>query len=240
MVNSVHSGRYTWDMAESSAAIPKLRIDFVSDVVCPWCAIGLASLEQALERVHGEVDAELHFHPFELNPRMPPDGEDAEEYIRRKYGIGAEQLAENQARIRERGAELGFRFADGPRRIVNTCDAHRLLHWAAQEGRQHALKKALLHAYFSDGLDVSDHALLVKIAGDVGLDAEGADAVLQSNEFADDVRAGEDFFQRAGISGVPAVIVNRKHLISGGQPVEVFERALRDIAARQADAVPDP
>ena len=219
-------------MNERAASPPKLRIDFVSDVVCPWCAIGLASLEQALERIGGEIETELHFHPFELNPQMSADGEDADAHIRAKYGIDAAQLATNQARIRQRGEELGFRFADGPRRIVNTFDAHRLLHWAGTQGKQHDLKRALLRAYFSDSKDVSDHAVLGALAEGVGLDAERADAILQSNEYAEDVRAGEDFFQRAGISGVPAVIINQQHLISGGQPVDVFERALRELASR--------
>ena len=208
-----------------------LRIDFVSDVVCPWCAIGLASLEQALARVGGEVEAELHFHPFELNPGMGPEGEDIGEHLAAKYGLSPEQLAENQARLRERGAQVGVAFSDARRRIVNTFDAHRLLHWAGLEGRQHALKRALLHAYFGEGQDVSDREVLVRVAGDAGLDRDRAREVLASDAHADDVRAGEDFFQRAGIRGVPAVIIDRKHLISGGQPVEVFERALRELAA---------
>lgn len=216
-------------MAAAQPSITTLRIDFVSDVVCPWCAIGLASLEQALERVRGEVSAEVHFHPFELNPQLPPEGEDIPGHLQRKYGLSAEQLAENQARIRRRGAELGVVFADRPR-IYNTFDAHRLLHWAGLEGRQSELKHALLRAYFTDMQDVSNREVLVRIAADAGLDAARAGEILASDEYADEVRAGEDFFQRAGIRGVPAVIIERKHLISGGQPVEVFERALREIA----------
>lgn len=218
---------------QASGAAP-LRIDFVSDVVCPWCAIGLASLERALERVRGEVSAELHFHPFELNPQLGPEGEDAAAHLMAKYGLDEAQLAVNQARIRERGAELGFVFADGPRRIVNTFDAHRLLHWAGMEGRQHELKRALLRAYFSDGQDVSDHDVLVRIAGEAGQHTDRAREILASGAHAADVRAGEDFFRRAGISGVPAIIIDRKHLISGGQPVAVFERALREIAGATA------
>jgi predicted DsbA family dithiol-disulfide isomerase len=214
-----------------------LRIDFVSDVVCPWCAIGLASLEQALERVRDEVRAELRFHPFELNPQMGPGGEDAAEHLVAKYGMTHDQLAENQARIRQRGAEVGFVFAEGRRRVVNTFDAHRLLHWAGlqgdgPEGRQRELKRALLRAYFSDGQDVSDHTTLVRVAAAAGLDAARAHEILASDEYATEVRAEEDLFQRAGIRGVPAIIIERKHLISGGQPAAVFERALREIAAR--------
>ena len=209
-----------------------LRIDFVSDVVCPWCAIGLASLEQALQRLQGEVVADIHFQPFELNPQMPAEGESIAEHLQRKYGMSDMQLAENQERIRAHGAELGFVFDFNARsRIWNTFDAHRLLHWAGLEGKQLEFKQALLRAYFSEGRNVSDHAMLAAVAAGVGLDAERAQAILASGEYAAEVREAEQFFQRNGISGVPAVIFERKHLVSGGQPVEVFERALREIAA---------
>ena len=212
----------------------KLRIDFVSDVVCPWCAVGLASLEQALRQLQGEVEAEIHFHPFELDPNMPAGGMDVAENLKRKYGMSDAQLAENQARIRDRGAELGFSFDFNARsRTWNTFDAHRLLHWAAAEApeRQLPLKRALLVANFSEGRDISDRAVLTEVAAGVGLDPERAGAVLADGEFADAVRDAEKFFQGLGISSVPAVIVERKHLISGGQPPEVIERALREIAA---------
>ncbi len=215
----------------------KLRIDFVSDVVCPWCAVGLASLEQALRQLQGEVEAEIHFQPFELDPNMPADGMDVADNLKRKYGMSDAQLAENQARIRDRGAELGFSFDFNARsRTWNTFDAHRLLHWAAAEApdRQLPLKRALLVANFSEGRDISDHAVLADVAAGVGLDAERAGAVLAGGEFADAVRDAEKFFQGLGISSVPAVIVERKHLVSGGQPPEVFERALREIAAGAA------
>ena len=209
-----------------------LRIDFVSDVVCPWCAIGLASLEQALQRTQGEVAADIHFQPFELNPQLPAEGEGIGEHLQRKYGMDPAQLADNQERIRARGAALGFVFDFNARsRIWNTFDAHRLLHWAGIEGGQRALKHALLQAYFSEGRNVSDHATLVDIASDAGFDAERAQAILASDDYAAEVREAERFFTRNGINGVPAVIIERKHLVSGGQPVEVFERALREIAA---------
>jgi len=218
----------------TAAAPVSLRIDFVSDVVCPWCAIGLKSLEQALQRLQGEVEAEIHFQPFELDPNTPADGVDVADNLKRKYGMGDAQLAQNQERIRARGAELGFTFDFNARsRSWNTFDAHRLLHWAEGEGGQRELKHALLRANFSDGRNVSDRDTLVAIAAGAGLDAQRARAVLDSGEFADEVRATEQFFQQLGISGVPAVIIERKHLISGGQPPEVFERALREIAATQ-------
>ena len=219
-------------MADSDQAPKRLRIDFVSDVVCPWCAIGLVALEQALERTAGTVEAEIHFQPFELNPQMGPQGEDAVDHLQRKYGMPAEQLAANQEAIVRRGAALGFTFdMERRRRIHNTFDAHRLLHWAHGEGRQRELKHALLRAYFTEGRDVSDHDTLAAIAGDAGLSAERAREILAAGTCADDVRTVEGFFLQQGIHAVPAVIVERRHLISGGQPVEVFEQALRRIAA---------
>ncbi len=218
-------------MAGSGQAVP-IRIDFVSDVACPWCAIGLAALEQAITRVNGAIDVDLHVQPFELNPRMPPEGERADEHLAAKYGLAPDQLALNRERIRARGAEVGFEF--GPRtRIYNTFDAHRLLHWAATagDGRQLALKHALLRAYFTDGEDVSSHAVLVRLAGKVGLDRVRAHAILGSDEYADAVRAQERFFSGRGIHAVPATILDGRHLVSGGQPVGVFEQALRQVAA---------
>jgi len=214
----------------------QLRIDFVSDVVCPWCAVGLASLEQALRQLQGEVEAEIHVQPFELDPNTPADGVDVADNLKRKYGMSDAQLAENQERIRVRGAELGFSFDFNARsRTWNTFDAHRLLHWAAVEApqRQLPLKRALLVANFSEGRNIGDHPVLAAIAADVGLDAQRAQAILASGTYAAEVREAEQFFQRNGITGVPAVIIEQQHLISGGQPVEVFERALREIAARQ-------
>lgn len=219
-------------MPDPSEAPVRLRIDFVSDVVCPWCAIGLASLEQALERTRGEVEADIHFQPFELNPQLGAEGEDAGEHLQRKYGMPPEQVAANQEAIRRRGAELGFTFdMERRRRIYNTFDAHRLLHWAELEDRQRALKHALLRAYFTEGRNVADHDTLAAIAADAGLPAEPVREVLASGAYADEVRTVEQFFVQQGIQAVPAVILERRHLISGGQPVEVFEQALRQVAA---------
>jgi predicted DsbA family dithiol-disulfide isomerase len=215
----------------STVAVP-LRIDFVSDVVCPWCAVGLASLEQAMERLSGEVDVELHFRPFELNPQLGAEGEDIAEHLQKKYGMSTADLTANQEAIRQRGAALGFTFdMEKRRRTYNTFDAHRLLHWAALEGKQSALKHALLRAYFTEGNDVSDHATLVQVAESVGLSADRARAILGTDEYAEEVRAEERFFIENGIQAVPAIIIEQRHLISGGQPVEVFENALRQIAA---------
>lgn len=213
-----------------------LKIDFVSDVSCPWCAIGLSALEIALQRLAGEVTAELHFQPFELNPAMPRGGQDITEHLTQKYGSTPAQQAEILEAIRSRGAEVGFIFRKaGRERIYNTFDAHRLLYWAGlpdthPAGRQSALKKALLQAYFTFGESPEAHDLLLRLVGEVGLDVVRAREILGSEEYAEEVRESESFYREAGIQSVPAVIVNDKHLISGGQPAAVFEQALRQIA----------
>jgi predicted DsbA family dithiol-disulfide isomerase len=213
-----------------------MKIDFVSDIACPWCAVGLNALEMALQRLGADMPVELHFQPFELNPQMGPDGQDAVEHLSAKYGISAEQIARNQAAIRERGAAVGFAF--GARgRVWNTFDAHRLLHWAGVEGAdgaQRALKHALLQAYHGHGRNPSDAEVLVAAAASAGLDPGRARAVLDSDEFTQEVRQAEAFWQQAGIRSVPAVVVNDRHLIQGGQPPEVFEQALRQIEAEAA------
>lgn len=224
-------------MGDSGQSAVPIRIDFVSDVVCPWCAIGLASLEEALERLDGEIAADIHFQPFELNPRMGPEGEDIVEHLSRKYGMAPAQVAANQEAIRERGAALGFAFDMGKRqRTWNTFDAHRLLHWAALEGRQRELKHALLRAYFTEGRNVGDRATLVEIAAGAGLPADGAREILAGDAYADEVRRDEQYFLQAGIQAVPAIILDRRHLVSGGQPPEVFEQALRQVAAAKRGA----
>jgi predicted DsbA family dithiol-disulfide isomerase len=206
-----------------------MKIEFVSDVACPWCAVGLASLERALDRIGDDIPVDLRFEPYELNPTMRPEGADANEYLRAKYGLGPEQLAENRARIRARGAEVGFAFGERTH-VWNTFDAHRLLHWAGLEGRQHELKRGLLRAYHGEGRSLGDPAVLLAVAGEAGLDVERARAVLDSGEFADEVRQRERYWQELGISAVPSVIVDDRHLIQGGQPPEVFEQALRRAA----------
>jgi predicted DsbA family dithiol-disulfide isomerase len=209
-----------------------LKIDFVSDVSCPWCVIGLKSLEQALQQLGSEVTANIHFQPFELNPQMAPEGEDIVEHIAKKYGSTPEQMAASREGIRARGAELGFTFNMEKRgRIYNTFDAHRLLHWAELEGRQVELKRALFEAYFTDGRNPSDHEVLIDVATKVGLDAQQAREILASDRYAADVRQREQLFGQLGIRAVPSVIVNDKYLIQGGQPVAVFEQALRKIAS---------
>jgi predicted DsbA family dithiol-disulfide isomerase len=216
-----------------------MRIDFVSDVACPWCAIGFSALENALARIGAGVGpVELHLQPFELNPTMTAEGVDAAEYLTGKYGMSPEQLASNRARIAERGAAEGFAFGTRTH-IWNTFDAHRLLFFAGAEGppgSQRALKRALLAAYHGQGRNPGAHDVLLELAAEVGLPVQRAREVLERGEFAEHVRQAERFWQEAGIHSVPAIIIERRHLISGGQPSAVFEQALREIAAQRPQA----
>ncbi|MGH8272539.1 MAG: DsbA family oxidoreductase [Gammaproteobacteria bacterium] len=212
-----------------------LRIDFVSDVACPWCAVGLASLQKALARLDGSIVADIHLQPFELSPDMPAEGEDAGEHIRHKYGISKAQSEANREALRQRAAAVGFDYNvhDGSR-VWNTFDAHRLLHWAELQDRARAiaLKQALFRAYFSDDENFADREVLVRIAKNTGLDADAARRLLDSDEYAGEVRAQERHWQQAGVHSVPATIVNGQYLIPGGQPPEIFEKALREIAGK--------
>ncbi|MES2959743.1 MAG: DsbA family oxidoreductase [Pseudomonadota bacterium] len=210
-----------------------LQIDFVSDVACPWCAIGLASFERALAELGDEIRVDLRFQPFELNPTLSSEGVDAADYLIAKYGMSREQLVVNRQRLVERGAAVGFGFGER-KHVWNTFDAHRLLYWAGVEGPpggQHALKRALLQAYHGEGRNPAAHDVLLELAAAVGLDPKRAADVLASTQLADDVRAAERFWQEAGIDGVPAVVINRRHLVQGGQPPEVFAQALRKVAS---------
>jgi predicted DsbA family dithiol-disulfide isomerase len=207
-----------------------MKIEFVSDVACPWCAVGLNSLEMALARIGDSLQVELRFEPFELNPTMPPEGADTLAYLTKKYGTTAERIAQNREVIRQRGAEVGFTFGERPW-VWNTFDAHRLLYWAGLEGRQRQLKHALLSAYHTDARNPSDIEVLLQVAGDVGLDVSRARQILQSDEYAAEVRARERHFQQLGIDSVPSMIIDDRHLIQGGQPPDVLEEALREIAA---------
>lgn len=207
-----------------------MKIDFVSDVACPWCAVGLHSLETALARLGDTVQVEMHFQPFELNPAMPPEGEDTVAHLSKKYGMSPEQLAQGREGLRQRGAAVGFTFGERPR-VWNTFNAHRLLHWAGLEGRQRELKHALLTAYHTNAENPGATDVLIRLAGEVGLDVERARAILASEEFSAEVRALERHYQELGIHSVPSIIINDQHLIQGGQPPELFEQALRQIAA---------
>lgn len=210
-----------------------MRIDFISDIACPWCAVGLASFERALDSLQGSIEVDLHFQPFELNPTMGPAGADAGAYLKAKYGMDDAQLAAARATLRERGQAVGFEF--GPReRVWNTFDAHRVLHWAGllPGDAQWRLKRSLLAAYHRDGRNPADPQVLIEACVALGLEAEDVRRVIEENRFADEVRTAEAEWQQAGIRAVPSVVVNGRHLIQGAQPEGAFAQALRDIAAQ--------
>jgi len=212
-----------------------LKLDIVSDVSCPWCIIGFKALQTALQNLQGEVLANITWQPFELNPNMPGEGQEITEHITEKYGITVEQSEQNRAMIKQRGLDVGYEFGNrGGGRIYNTFDAHRLLHWAKEQGKQSELKLALFDLYFQQNGNPSDHQRLLAVVERVGLDKAQAKEILTSGKYEPEVRELQRHYQQAGITSVPAVIVNNKHLISGGQPAEVFEQALRDIAKEVA------
>lgn len=214
-----------------------VKIDFVSDVVCPWCALGATALEQAIENLAGEVVVELTFKPFELNPDMPAEGEHAVQHMMRKYGRTADQVASRNEMVVARGVEVGFHFDLEKRsHFYNTFDAHRLLFWANAEGLQIALKKALLKAYFSDGQNLADQETLVRLADEVGLDSTRTREVLTKGEFASEVRELERFYQQRGINSVPAMVLNDRQLVTGSQSVEHYEEVIRQMARESAAA----
>ncbi|WP_271410611.1 DsbA family oxidoreductase [Pseudomonas sp. Q1-7] len=216
---------------------PSVTIDFVSDVVCPWCALGATALEQAIANLADEVSVELTFKPFELNPDMPAEGEHAVRHMMRKYGRTAEEVATRNAMVIARGQAIGFHF-DLERRshFYNTFDAHRLLFWALLEGRQARLHKVLLRAYFTDGKNPSDHETLAHLAAEAGLDPAQAREVLATGAFAKEVRELEAFYRERGIDSVPTMILNGRHLVSGSQSVGDYEQLLRQLAQATAEA----
>jgi predicted DsbA family dithiol-disulfide isomerase len=210
-----------------------MRVDFISDITCPWCAMGLRALEQAIAGVAGSVPVELQLQPFELNPGLPQEGVPIADYAARKHGASADQMAERQALIRRRAAELGLDFRVRTH-VYNTFDAHRLLCWAALHGRQLELKRALLRAYHERGENPASPEVLLAAATEAGLDRWAAGDVLGRGAHADDVRVTVRRWQRLGIDGVPATVIDGKHLIAGAQPAEVYAQALLQAAARSA------
>jgi predicted DsbA family dithiol-disulfide isomerase len=213
-----------------------MRIDFVSDVACPWCAVGLAAFEIALARLRDEfgdgLRLDLHFQPFELNPALGPAGEDAAAYLKAKYAMGDAELAAARERLRERGAAVGFSFAER-QRVWNTFDAHRLLHHAGLQGAepQRRLKHALLRAYHGEGRNPGAADVLLAAAAEAGLDLDAASAVIATDAHADAVRAAEREWQQAGIGAVPSVVIDRRHLLQGALPPDAYVQSLRRWAA---------
>lgn len=212
-----------------STANKPLRIDIVSDVVCPWCVVGYKQLDEALQQTN--TDYEIHWHPFELNPDMPAEGQNMREHIVEKYGSTPEQSDESRARITEAGAQVGFDFNfTDELRMHNTFNLHQLLHWAETQGQRHELKQALFSAHFTDGRNISDKEVLADIAAETGLDRSEALAVLEDQRFASEVREEEQHWQRQGVRSVPAIIFNERHLVSGAQGVENFSHILKQLA----------
>lgn len=208
-----------------------VSIDFVSDVMCPWCALGAVALQQAIANLADEVAVELTFKPFELNPDMPPEGENAVEHMMRKYGRTLAEVTARNVMVIDRGNALGFTFDLAKRtHFYNSFDAHRLLYWSVAQGRQVALKHALFKAHFSDGENISSHDTLARLAGEVGLSTVRSQEVLDSGELTAEVRELEDFYHRRGINAVPAMVLNGRHLVAGSQSVEEYEQAIRQIA----------
>ena len=215
-----------------------LRIDIVSDVVCPWCIIGYKQVERALTLLDQPVEAEFHWHPFELNPDMPPEGEDAAEHIQRKYGRSVEQGNAVRSQIRDTAASLGFEFGEGgARRVVNTFAAHKLLTKASEVygwQKQTALKLALFSAYFQQGLDVSYETVLLDIAAGVGLDRDEARSWLADETLAGTVRGELAYWRGENISGVPAIIFDGAFMVPGAQSAETFAGVIEKILAKWA------
>ena len=206
-----------------------LRIDIVSDIVCPWCVVGYRQLAEALKQTNTEH--EIHWHPFELNPNMPSEGQNLREHIIEKYGSSKQESDASRVRMTEAGAEVGFEFNfNDDTRMHNTFNLHQLLHWADQQGRMHELKQALFAAHFTNGRNISDNGVLADIAAETGLDRNEALAVLEDQRFAKEVRAAEQHWQQQGIQSVPAVIFNERHLVSGAQGVENFTNILQQLA----------
>ena len=211
-----------------------LTIDFVSDISCPWCAVGLSALNQALERVKPDITVTVRFQPFELNPKMWPGGQDIGEHLTQKYGSTPEQQEQIRETIRQRGAAAGFTFnPDGRGRIYNTFNAHRLLHWAGEQhpDQQAALKMVLLQACHTDRQAMDEPEVLLATIAAAGLDRDKAQEILASDAYTEEVRERQAMYLDAGIHAVPAVVINERHLVSGGQPAEVYEKVLRDLAA---------
>lgn len=209
----------------------KLNIEIVSDVSCPWCIIGFKGLETALENVKDSIAGDIQWHAFELNPQMPKEGQELVEHLTEKYGITRQQCEQNKQVVEQRGLDAGYEFGiRGGGRIYNTFDAHRLLCWAKEHEKQTELKLALFDLYFKKGGNPSDHAQLIHVVKSIGLPVDEASDVLLGNQYTNEVRSEQRTNAERGISSVPAVIVNHKFLISGGQTADAYEKLLVKIA----------
>ncbi|WP_371833252.1 DsbA family oxidoreductase [Vibrio sp.] len=211
--------------------IKTVRIDLISDIVCPWCIIGYKNLEHALSMLSDGLEADIYWHPFELNPMMKPQGENLREHIAEKYGTSLEASIAARQTITELGRDLGFEFNfSDDMRIYNTRKAHQLLLWAQSENLQLDLEMALFHAYFTHGQNISNATVLLNIAESLGLERNVCKLILEDESWAEAVSSTEFQWLEVGINAVPAMIIDKKHLISGAQPSEILVEALIDIA----------
>lgn len=210
----------------------KLRLDIVSDIVCPWCVIGLANLETAIAATADDVPVEITFHPLQLNPGLPPEGESIADNMARKYGITPEQARERGGGVKAAAQKAGIAMAGRPQRLYETFDAHRLLHWARVQGRQMALKHALFDSYFEQGRNVADRDVLADAAVAAGLDRAEALKILSTGAYAAEVHDDEIEWRSEGITSVPTIVIDREFIISGAQDPDRIERALRKLSAR--------
>jgi predicted DsbA family dithiol-disulfide isomerase len=209
-----------------------LRIDFISDINCPWCALGLAALDAAIQQLGDEIALDIHCQPFELNPQLPATGVKLKDYLQQKYGMGDAQIRSVHENIAARGRELDFNFAQREF-LWNSFNCHRLLYWVEQEysaDKQVELKRALMQAYQGEGRDISQAEVLLDVVAQTGLDKSRAEKILASNEFTQEVRAVQQEWINAGISAVPSVVINRQHLLQGAQTPDVYVQALRELA----------
>ena len=210
----------------------KLKIDLVSDVVCPWCIIGYKRLEKAIAELGIGDQVEIEWQPFELNPQMPAEGQDVTEHITEKYGSTPEQQKESRRQMTEIGEELGFTFDyfDGMR-MVNTFEAHVLLEYAKAFGKQTDLKLCLIKAFFSDRKDVSKKEILKEALLEVGLNADEALTKLDNEEARSEVRTTQGYWQRLGVKSVPTIVFDRKSAVTGAQPVDTLKQILSELLA---------
>ncbi len=209
----------------------KIHIDIVSDIACPWCAIGYARLERAMEQLAPEFEFTVKWHAFELNPDHRGEGEPILPALARKYGRSESEMRANQTQMMGIATELGLNFEKMQERFTcNTFDAHRLVKWADEQGQSTAMKQALFEAYFGRAEAVSEPEVLLRCVEAAGLEPESARAVLETDQYARTVREDEARYQQAGISSVPAFVINDRYLISGAQEPESLVQAFREIA----------
>ncbi|WP_339783206.1 DsbA family oxidoreductase [uncultured Marinobacter sp.] len=210
----------------------KVHIDIVSDIACPWCAIGYARLEIAMGQLAPEYEFTVRWHAFELNPDHSGKGEPILPALARKYGRSEEEMRSNQNQMMKIAKDLGINFEKIQERLTcNTFDAHRLVKWAGEQGQQTGMKQTLFDAYFGRAEDVSNHDTLVKCVEALGLDSAKAREVLESDQYAGAVREDEATYQKAGVTAVPAFIINNKYLISGAREPDALVQALQEVGA---------